>query len=373
MKWLQILFLTTVLGCSHFSQRSAGEENTNASAMERASEDSELLNAEKVLALGRIEQARVLFKDFSGRKPVSRFYQSAKLGEAQALYGLGQFQQAADLYREIYLKTLNEQPNIAGLALYYMSFAYEALGDDQKTVAALLDTKNFADSMPPEIALAEVPARLAAAYARQGREQEAMAYLNQADKGIGKVIASKGPKVKNDWLAKTYFQMGSVSTNQLTRENFSDFIQGQRGVQVYLIKSLKLADEVWSQKSLDKLCEIYRDLYHQVESAPLRTEQNRLGGELLDLLDQADLYRPLQSAEATKYELDFFAFIQDVRKKVGGVVYSGEGTMPLTEESQRLNGLKRIFPFSKESSLPEPAKSTIPLPPKVVPTEDPNL
>lgn len=373
MKWLPILIFTTALGCSHFNQRVANEEGRVISEAEKAAEESELLNAEKVLVLGRFEDARILFRDFSGRKPVSRFYQSAKLGEAQALYGLGQFQQAADLYREVYLKTINEQPNIAGLALYHMSFAYEALGDDQKTVAALLDTKNFADSMPQEIAFAEVPARLAAAYARQGRENEAMSYLDQADKGIAKVMALKGPTLDKGWLAKTYFQMGSVSTNQLSQGNFSDFIQGQRGVQVYLIKALKLEDPRWSQKSLDKLCEVYRDLYRQVESASLRTEQNRLGGELLDLLDQAELYRPITSAGATKYEQDFFGYIQDVRKKVGGVVYSGDGLMPLTEESQRLNGLKRIFPFSKESPLPEPAKSTIPLPPKVVPTEDPNL
>lgn len=369
MKWFLIFLTANISACATVSDllkhREIESTENSPATLARASEESELINAEKVLSRGRFEEARILFRDFSARKPQSIFYQSAKMGEAQALLGMGQPQESADMYREIYLRTLKEQPNIAAMALFNMSFAYESLGDDLKTVAALLDAKRMADNLPLETASAEIPARLAAVYGRQGRENEARTYLAEADKGIGRVMETKGSQLQKDWLAKTYFQMGSVSTNQLSADNFSDFVQGQKWVQVYLIKALKLEDPIWSQRSLEKLQEVYRDLYTQVESAQSRTQQNSLGADLLDLCDQAELYRPFEGRTANKLEAEFFKYIQEVRKKVEGHLYSGGETMPLTEESERRNSLKR--------SLPAKPKSNIPLPPKVVPSEDPNL
>ena len=369
MKWFLILLATNISACATVSDLFKNREVENAenspATLARASEEGELINAEKVLSRGRFEEARILFRDFSARKPQSVFYQSAKMGEAQALLGMGNPQESADMYREIYLKTLKEQPNIAALALYNMSFAYEALGDDLKTVAALLDARRMSDHLPMETALSEVPAKLAAVYGRQGRDNEARIYLAEADKGITRVMEAKGSKLEKDWLAKTYFQMGSVSTNQLSADNFSDFVQGQKWVQVYLIKALKLEDPIWSQRSLEKLQEVYRDLYTHVESAPSRSQQNELGADLLDLSDQAELYYPIAGQKPNKLETEFFKYIQEVRKKVEGHLYSGGETMPLTEESQRRNSIKR--------SLPAQQKPNIPLPPKVVPSEDPNL
>ncbi|NUN04189.1 MAG: hypothetical protein HUU57_00385 [Bdellovibrio sp.] len=369
MKWLLVFLTANISACATVSDllknREAETSDNGVPNLTRASEESEIINAEKVLSRGRFEEARILYRDFSARKPQSVFYQSAKMGEAQALLGIGQPQESADLYREVYLKTLKEQPRIAAMALFNMSFAYEALGDDLKTVAALLDAKRMADNLPLETAYAEIPARLAAVYGRQGRDNEARLYLAEADKGIVKVMEAKGSQLQKEWLAKTYFQMGSVSTNQLSADSFGDFVQGQRWVQVYLIKALKLADPIWSQRSLEKLQEVYRDLYTHVESATSRSQQNGLGADLLDLCDQADLYRPLGGRTANKLETEFFQYIQEVRKKVEGHLYSGGETMPLTVESERRNSLKR--------SLPAKPKSNIPLPPKVVPSEDPNL
>lgn len=373
MKLILAASLFLLSGCaSLFGDRLTEEQQMQARA-QRASEEAEILNAEKVLEKDRYEEAGILFRDFQGRRSQSAFYQSARLGEAQSLEGLGRYQEATDLYRDIYLKTLKHQPEIAALALYRMSFAYEALGDDLKTVAALLDAKRIGEHLPVEVAQAEIPARLAAVYGRQGRDADAVAYLNEAEKGITKVMVEKGPHVKTDWLAKTYVQMGSVSTNQLSSDNFSEFAQGQKWVQVYLIKAMRLNDSTWSPRAQTKLQETYRDLYTQVESAKTRDVQNRLGGDLFDLMDQADLYRPIVGQKMNSYEQAFFAYLSEVRKKTEKLIYGSGETMSLTEESQKLNSLKRSGRVKADSLLPEEKKPSIPLPPKVVPEEDPNL
>lgn len=371
---MKIYLMTFLLGLCGCSTLITSHESPEVPRLKRESEEAELINAEKFLALARFEEARVLFRDFQWRHPQSVFFQSARIGEAQALEGMGRFQEAATLDRDIYLKTLKDQPEIAAQSLYHMSFVYEALGDDMKTVAALLDAKKLADHLSIETALAEIPARLAAVYARQGRESEAVSYLSEADKGIVKVMASKGPRLQKEWLAKTYFQMGSVSTNQLSADNFDDFIRGQKWVQVYLIKSLRQDDPTWSLRAQNKLQEIYRDLYIQFESVREQRElQIRLGGDLIDLMDQAELYRPFAGQVANTYEQAFFQYLTEVRKKTEKILYGSGETMSLTEESQKLNSLKRSGRVKADSLLPEEQKSSISLPPKVVPTEDPNL
>ncbi|WP_374029399.1 tol-pal system YbgF family protein [Bdellovibrio bacteriovorus] len=367
MRILVTASLIFLSGCSsfHFISRETPQD-AEMQAAQRASEEGEIGNAEKVLAAGRFEEARILFRDFQTRHAQSTFLHSARLGEAEALEGLGRYQESVELNREVYLKSLKYQPAIAALALYRMSFAYEALGDDEKTIASLLDAKRLGEHLSPEVREAEIPARLAVVYARQNREKEVEAYLNQAEKGIARLREELGPQLKKDWLAKTYVQMGSVSTNQLSVENFEEYARSQRWVQIYLIKALKLNDAVWSPRALAKLQETYRDLYTQVESASGREQQSQLGATLVELVDQAELYKPILGQKMNTYEQGFFSFLAEVKKKTETLLYQSGETMGLTEESQQLNSLKRL-PRAKESAKP------LPLPPKIVPSEDPNL
>lgn len=374
MRFFLASALLICLGCAH-TEPATVRPSESSLVEDKNRELSEIINAEKVLALGRFDEARILFKDFQIHYPRSVYFESARLGEAQAFEGMGYPQEAVQLYRNIFFKTEKDQTTIAGLALYRMSFAFEAQGDDLKAVAALLDAKRKGSSLPSEVLQAQIPARLAMLYARQNREVEAMAYLNEAEKGIAKVIIEKGRGAAVDWLAKIYFEMGSVSTNQLTLATMEDFVRAQKVVQIYLIKSLKQDDPVWSARSLKQLQEIYRALLQQVELAPNNSKVLSItGGSFLELLDQADLFRPLADQRVNSYEKDFYySFLPEIRKKAELIIFGTPESLTLTEESQKLNSLKRSGRVDVESYLPPEEKSFIPLPPKVVPSEDPNL
>lgn len=370
MKLLVSFVLVALAGCAHFVERS---ETATLEEAQRNAQTQDLHNAEDLLHKGRFEESERAFLAFLTKYPQSTFYQSARLGVAESMEGQGRYNEAADLNREIYLNTLRLQPEIAAQALYRTGLCFEAMGDDQKALAALLDAKNLGEHLAPEVALAEIPAKLSAIYARQDREKEALAYLNEAEKGLSKVMQERGSTLERSWLARTYFQMGSVSTNQLSRDNFGSFAQGQMWVQSYLIKAMKLDDLTWSPRAQKKLIETYRNLFSLFESEAELSQQVQMGGDLYDLMDQAELYKPITGEKIEGLEKDFFATLTDIRTQSDKILYTAKETTGLTVESQKLNGLRRAGRVKADKLLPGEKAKPIPLPPKIVPTQDPNL
>lgn len=369
MKFYGIFLLIFFVGCAHLNRSTSTESLSEQSVQEAA-----ILKAQRELESGKVESALQMLRVFQNKYPQSIFFQSARLSEGEALERLSQPREALEVYRSIFFQTEAEHGEIAALALYRMAFAYEALGDDLKMVASLLDAKKRGDLLPIEIAAAQIPAKLAVAYARQNHFQESLAYLNDAEKGLSMVMSFKGKEIGPEWLAKIYFEMGSVSSNQLSLDNFDDFVRAQKVVQVYLLKSLKQNDPFWSARSLTRLQETYRDLDTQLgRTVDNREVQIQLGGSFVDLMNQAELFRPLIDQPMNTYENKFYNFLSEIRKKTEIALYRGGEQLPLTEESQRLHSLKRPGQVQVESYLPEEKKSFISLPPKVVPTEDPNL
>lgn len=372
-RMISLFVFLSLAGCSSFQMGRSEEANLQN---QRLLEERDLHAAQDILTAGNFVQAQKQYKAFQETYPRSTFFQASRIGEAQTLEGQGKWVESAAIYRDVILKTRNLQPDIAAMALYRMSFCDEALGDDQKTVADLLEAHSLRSALPLTVAYAEIPARLAAAYSRIGREKEAVQYLNDAEKGIAKIRAESDPaKLEKDWLAKTYYQMGSVTTNQLSPENFGAFVASQKYVQIYLIKTMELNDSRWSPKALKQLQNTYNELYLQVEAVKQnRNQQAQLGGSLVDLIDRAELYKPISGQTPNSYQIEFFTLTNDVRLKTERLLYQGHESMGLTEESKKLNSIKRSGRTKADAFLPEEQKSSIKTPPqKVNPGVDPNL
>jgi hypothetical protein len=65
-----------------------------------------------------------------------------------------------------------------------MSIMYECLGQDTKAITSLLDARKRGKDLPFETQVAEIPGRLAAAYARMNNRTKALEYFNQASEGL---------------------------------------------------------------------------------------------------------------------------------------------------------------------------------------------
>lgn len=373
MKIVLILLAMSFLGAC-----AVKTERPSEAAIASAKEQRDYDNAEKSLAAGKFADSLILFKEFQNIHPQSRYRQSSRLGEAKSLEGLSKWDEAVKIYNDVYLKTVKYQKDIAALAMYNLSFCYEALGDDAKAIASLLDAKKFGDELSPEVVWAEIPARLAMLYGKFDRQEDARKYFIEAEIGIKKVTEAKRDSLNKEWIIKTYYQMGTISTNQLSIDSFAQVVQGQKYAQVYLIRALGYPDSPWATRALTQLKETYQNMLNTLKSvtpdsggALARQElQNSLGSDLTDLVNQAELYQPLSGVKMNPLQEDFFGFLKIVLTQTEQILYSGKETIGLTPESEKLNSINRVLPARKKSPISLPPKEA---PVKVVPKEDPNL
>jgi len=331
--------------------------------------DPELLEVQKIekaVVAGQNQEVVLLTQVFQSEYPYSLRLQNVRFFRAGALENLERWAEAADIYKIISKFSEKNQPEISALSVYRLSFVYEALGDDQRVLTTLLEAKKYQDYLPMEIVQAEIPSRIAMVYAKENNSAEATRWLGQAEKGLRQVLENRNAPLTSNWLAKTYFNMGSISTNQLSAENILAIIQGQTAVQRYLIRALQFGDENWSSKAQAKLQKNYSDVWMAIENFPepsgydsivavkiKRDEQLRLATPFLELIKDAQLYRPVPEGSSNEYQRGFFAFLEALQSRTESLLQSPIYT-PMT---------------MNKNKAPQALKN----PAKVMQSEDPNL
>lgn len=207
---------------------------------------------------------------FVKAEPASPYTQAAILNQGRALEGLGRYNDASDKYRAVVRTTANAR-KLQAMALYRSSFCHEALGDDQQVVATLNDLLTRSEELPPEMARAELPARLAAAYARVGNFDSALEFYRRAENGIAKLRQEAGDEVP-DWLPRTLFFMGELTRRSPNWAEFEASLRPLARGQVYLLQAAELSAAPWSDRASDELVATYGALWSAITSAPTPSE-----------------------------------------------------------------------------------------------------
>jgi tetratricopeptide (TPR) repeat protein len=180
-----------------------------------------------------------------------------------AYEGLGDCQKASDRYRQAVRSSAGKFKRIEGEALFRLSLQYECLGQDAKTVSSLLDAKKRAKDLPFETINAEVPARMAAAYARLGNRAKAVEYFTQASRGL-KGLVSRGATstAQKETIARTLFLMGQLSPNQRRAEaQPMGYLQSLSMQQPFLLQAMEMNHTHWSAKAESDLKLAYDNIW----------------------------------------------------------------------------------------------------------------
>ncbi len=354
-----LVFVALVSACSMTPKRSQ-------EATQQAPETLDFQLLEKQMRSQNFEAAVATTKNFKVVYPYSLQLQKVRFYEANALEELGRWSEAADTYKAISTISERNQPEIAAMSIYRLSFVYEALGDDQRVIATLFEAAKYHKELPIEVIQAEIPSRLAMVYAKENNAKEAAKWLGAADKGLKRTLENRTEPLSQTYLAELYYNMGSISTEQLSNDNILTIIQGQAAVQKYLIRALQYGDPVWSAKALKKLKSTYLDLWKAIETYPepsgyeplvaqkmRKDSQTQLAGPYADLMRDAELYRPGAEQKSNQYQTDFFNFVEEVQTRVRTVLDSAV--------------LTPLMPGRDKA----PQKPRTPV--KIVPSEDPNL
>jgi tetratricopeptide (TPR) repeat protein len=118
--------------------------------------------------------------------PTSRWLSGIYYNLGMALEGLGKTQEAAEKYKKVVEFYEGVHTREEAEALYRLSHCYEALAQDEKTVLTLLELQTHSYYLNRDAAEMEVPARLAAAYARMGNQEQARLYYAKAEGALKK-------------------------------------------------------------------------------------------------------------------------------------------------------------------------------------------
>lgn len=365
-------------------------------------------------AVGELEsqkfnEALKSFEEFLRQNPTSPWTQAATLNYGRAYEGLKRWPEATAKYRAVVQSTARAS-KLQAMALYRLSFCSEAQGDDTQVVVTLNDLMARTQFLPREVGAAELPARLAGAYARVGNFERAQFFYRKAEVGIARLQQESGGKTP-EWLARTLFLMGENSRRQLSWSDFETSIRPLARGQIFLLQAAELGESPWSDRAADDLISVYNDLLSTIQNAPVaagdpiltkRTVQKKQWartGLVIDLMAELRA-RSLPDAKASAQSLKIQNYLNELDKRIQ--IYlterpAGEGlteegrlrkqTLPdLRVESADDSSLEQAFIKNSRESAPTNARVPSPEPtasqsPESVPAirvvppapEDPNL
>lgn len=338
MKWMAVIFVLLLSSCANREVKTSVSLDSARTALDR----------------GQYQSALKQYRSYLQLQPQSQYFQAARAGEAEALEGLGQYTEALEIYRDVIKRTRQEFPDIAALALYRSSYSYEAAGNIEQAVSSLLDAQRLRKHLPVEVAEAEIPSRLGLLYAKLGQSEQARMFNQQALNGLERVREVREHQV---WLAKTYYQMGMSSDNQISSDSLTQHMEALKWAQVYLLRAMKLNQDPWSERAYIHLKETYRAILLQIEGLSQMELLEKHGGELLSLMRQAEMYRPLETP--TNAEKNFYQDLVEIQKRADALLLGRRLKNPMTLESEVLHGIKREGKFDSDSQLPRQKFSPI--------------
>jgi tetratricopeptide (TPR) repeat protein len=207
------------------------------------------------------------FEKFLRDQPSTNWTLAAQFNWGRALEGQNLYSDAAKKYQETAEKA-RKVPKLQGLAFLRLAVVLEALGEDDRSLAALKDAERRADKMAPEIAQTELPARLAGAYARAKNFSEAEKYFLAADRQLARLRAQVPAGERPEWLPRILYAMGHRAPGPVAWDRFESNLIPLERSQLYLLQSAEYGIEPWATQAADELIGAYTALRTSIDSIP---------------------------------------------------------------------------------------------------------
>lgn len=341
MKYLLLSLGLFLVSCSWF-----GRKETPVSTAPSAEVMQTFEKANLHLDQEEYAEAARLYDKILKQNPATELDLVILFNSGTAYEGLKRCKTAAGRYRKLVRIASNRFKKIEARALLRLSYNYECLGNEARVISSLTDAWNRRKYLSVEKGRAEVPARLAAAYARLGNQKMARKYYLEAERGLKLVHGTVRSELdKRLILARTLFFMGNVEDFSILAKRPDVFFDGMKQSQVYLLKSMEMNEKNWSGKSTDALSEIYRKIWDHLSSLDMKDGAVRIQGQKI-------AFRSVESIEFLKASrfpddnepkiiLSFFNRMVQTEQKFRAFLAENATETPLTEEAKERDGLRR--------------------------------
>lgn len=285
----------------------------------------------------RYADAAAIFDALLVKKPATDLDLVTIFNSGVAYENLGQCQKASERYRQVVRASATKFKRIEGEALFRLSMAYECMGQDAKTVTALLDAKRRGKDLSFEVVNAEIPARMAAAYARLGNREKALEYFNQASQGLKATVSRSSGRVQKDLLARTLYLMGKLSPTQRSAGvEPTTYLQSLSMQQPYLLQAMEFNKAPWSGKAEEDLKAAYRNIWDfNIADPEQKREFYTRGLQTINELRKIRLNKPDSGIDSV------FVMLDDTENKLQNQLTKLGPTNKLTSAAEKREGLKQ--------------------------------
>lgn len=349
IKLLVVVNFLFLSACSIQMLRSRSEEGlvTEGSALVHK---SDLEEAVEFLEASQYQWALDKFRLYKKAWPNSTRWFEASEGEAEALAGLGRDEEALQLFNEV-IKNSKNSPRWIALALLRRSVSFERQGRVDLAFASLKDAETRANDLPTEVRDVELPFRLASLLRRMNRLREAQEYFVKTE--VSLIPYLDPSRQKSPWLGATLFQISQIGSRPFSYSDYETNTLQFQAVQKYLVRCMEIDLSPWSERCLNHGKKSFFDYFQFVLTfrepvyadsfVSSRVELQKkidMSVDLKVLLQQTHRFKSYDLAESSR-AYEFFNYLEGLEKEVDDFLYSTPETTMMTEESQRLNGIKR--------------------------------
>ncbi len=346
-------FVISVLVCVGCGQPTVKTETGNSN--ERAAYEQGLRALAKNNYQGAAEKFTMVLNHYTTTKYLVGAYYNLGL----SLEGLNKYSEAAENYKKVIELEQGKRGRDEADALYRLSICYEVIGDDTKMILALVQLQERPNFLNKDLAQIELPARLAAAYARQGNIKLADEYNHKAEAGLK--LRRRTP-MKGDiliWLPKTLYSMGHIASRTIGAnvDEFKNHIKALQWSQSWLLRCAELgeASNSYSKKGAEEILQSYNSALQAIETVKASNDpdmlkaakfkqdnQRAMAGALDYSLQQLKDDRLAATSLNSEVSLikQLFEDLMPIQKKIDAIIQSHDVQDQNTNEAKSREGLK---------------------------------
>jgi tetratricopeptide (TPR) repeat protein len=352
-----------LVGCS-FGQKEPDAESVDFSKQRQAAVEFEkgnvLMDSEDYA--GALQIFDKILVDF----PVSTLDAMVTYNAGLANLMLQQCRDAESQLRKVIRFSHKDTPSLAMRARLRLSDALNCLGKEREAMVLLLEINKDRARLPLEIGEAELPAKIAAAYSRNGNRKMAERYFAVAEQGLRKLQAKNlAAKDKQALLAKTLFTMGDTSHVKKSEVNPQGYYQTLKVQQRYLLRAVEYDIKPWSQKAYDQLTNVYDltwEFVQKVQPNPeldetsarrdLKAQKSKLVQMAVEGLQDLKRGKNL-GIEAPSILQELFRHLERQETKLNNYLVAEVPGSEYTTEAVKLQGPKREGRVKSEETILE--------------------
>lgn len=333
-------------------------------------EKQELDSVEKLFYQKKYLTAEKSYSEFLKNYPQSQYRIVALGGLAQSLeaqQSLEKLTKAESVYTEVQELSI-AQNNLEAWAnsSYQLSLIQESKGETMKALTSLKSLELRENQLPEVVGMLQVPARMAMIYFKLNEKKLGEDYRLKAQKNLDLLIRSRETSLNSSWLARIYFEIGYMRSEDLN--SISDLeakIKLLRSAQVYLLRALDCDDPYWQERSQDSLTQNYRQIWQKIQKEK-SIEMARL---FSTVLVELEVTKTLPDLGMNRFQIKVYEEIKSIKGELDNFLFDNQASLPLTQDSESANGVRRPGKTQVNELLPEEKKKTK----KTKSKKDPNL